>query len=98
MVSQIAENPDNVKVFEVLFSSEGYEIYLKPTSDYVRPGRHTFGVLTEAALRRKEIAIGDRLARLAGDQAAGFGVVINPPKKAQLELDGEDKIIVLAES
>ena len=64
----------------------------------MKPGRHTFGVLAEAALRRTEIAIGYRLARLSNDQAAAFGVVINPPKKAQLELDGEDKIIVLAES
>ena len=98
MVSQVAENPHLVRVFEELFSSEGHEIYLKPASDYVRPGRHTFGVVTEAALRRNEIAIGYRLARLSGEQTAAFGVVINPSKKAQLELDGEDKIIVLAES
>lgn len=98
MVSQVAENPHLVGVFEELFSSEGYEIYLKPASDYVRNGRHTFGVVTEAALRRKEIAIGYRLARLSGDQAAAFGVVINPAKKSVLELDGSDKIIVLAES
>ncbi len=98
MVSQVAENPHLVKVFEELFSSQGYEIYLKPASDYVRPGRHTFGVLTEAALRRDEIAIGYRLARQSSDQAAAFGVVINPSKTAVLELDDSDKIIVLAES
>jgi hypothetical protein len=98
MVSQVAENPHLVRVFEELFSSEGYEIYLKPASDYVKNGRHTFGVVTEAALRRSEIAIGYRLARHANDQAAAFGVVINPTKKSVLELDGSDKIIVLAES
>ncbi|MGC4065439.1 MAG: hypothetical protein QM784_12480 [Polyangiaceae bacterium] len=40
MVSQVAENPHLVRVFEELFSSEGYEIYLKPASDYVKNGRH----------------------------------------------------------
>ena len=50
MVSQIAENPHLVRVFEELFSPEGYEIYLKPASEYVRAGSHAFGVVCEAAL------------------------------------------------
>ncbi len=33
MVSQIAENPHLVRVFDELFSPEGYEIYLKPASE-----------------------------------------------------------------
>jgi len=98
MVSQVAENPNLVSVFEELFSSEGYEIYLKPVGDYVREGRHTFGVVTEAALRRGEIAIGYRLAALSSDQKAAFGVVINPSKRASIALTTTDKIIVLAES
>ncbi len=98
MVSQVAENPHLVRVFEELFSSEGYEIYLKPASDYVRDGHHTFGVVCEAALRRNEIAIGYRLAAQANDQRAAFGVAINPAKKQQLSLTAADKVIVLAES
>lgn len=98
MVSQVAENPHLVRVFEELFSSEGYEIYLKPAADYVRAGRHSFGVVCEAALRRKEIAIGYRRAAHANDQKAAFGVVINPAKRETLAFTAEDKIIVLAES
>ena len=98
MVSQVAENPHLVRVFEELFSSEGYEIYLKPASDYVRDGKHAFGTLCEAALRRNEIAIGYRLAATSHDQKAAFGVTINPPKRASLTLAGEDKLLVLAES
>ncbi len=98
MVSQVAENPYLVRVFDELFSSEGFEIYLKPASDYVRAGRHTFGTVCEAALRRNEIAIGYRTAALAGDQKAAFGVVINPNKRDAMMLTAADKVIVLAES
>ena len=97
MVSQIAENPHLVRVFEELFSPEGYEIYLKPASEYVRADSHAFGVVCEAALRRGEVAIGYRLAKTANDPAAAFGVAINPPKTARVELGEADKIIVLAD-
>lgn len=97
MVSQVAENPHLVRVFEELFGPEGHEIYLKPAGQYVRAGSHPFGVICEAALRRGEVAIGYRLARTANDPAAAFGVVINPSKKQPIELGAEDKVIVLAE-
>jgi hypothetical protein len=97
MVSQIAENPHLVRVFDELFGPEGYEIYLKPASEYVRTGKHAFGVVCEAALRRGEVALGYRLAKTANDPAAAFGVVINPSKKAAVELGAADKLIVLAE-
>jgi hypothetical protein len=97
MVSQIAENRHLVRVFDELFGPEGHEIYLKPASEYVRAGSHAFGVVCEAALRRGEVAIGDRLARTANDPGAAFGVAINPPKKQPIELGPSDQIIVLAE-
>jgi ion channel POLLUX/CASTOR len=98
MVSQIAENPHLVRVFDELFGPEGHEIYLKPASEYVRAGSHAFGVVCEAALRRGEVAIGYRLAKTANDAAAAFGVSINPPKQRAIELGPDDKIIVLAEA
>ena len=97
MVSQIAENPHLVRVFDELFSPEGYEIYLKPADEYVRAGSHAFGVVCEAALRRGQVAIGYRLARTANDPAAAFGVAINPSKSAAVELGAADKVIVLAD-
>jgi hypothetical protein len=97
MVSQIAENPHLVRVFEELFDPAGHEIYLKPASEYVRAGSHKFGVVCEAALRRGEVAIGYRLAKTADDPAAAFGVAINPSKSAAVELGAADKIIVLAD-
>jgi ion channel POLLUX/CASTOR len=97
MMSQVAENPALVKVFDHLFSADGYEIYLRPASNYVRPGEYAFGVLCEAALRRGEIAIGYRLAAQASDPAAAYGVVINPSKRVRRRFGDGDKLIVLAE-
>jgi Trk K+ transport system NAD-binding subunit len=97
MVSQIAENPHLVEVFDQLFDPSGYEIYLKPADHYVKPGEHAFEVVCEAAARHKEIAIGYRLAKTANDSKAGFGVAINPAKKSKVRLGDDDKVIVLAE-
>jgi hypothetical protein len=98
MVSQVAENPHLVQVFDALFGAEGYEIYLKPATDYVKAGEHAFAVVCEAALRRKEIAIGYRHAALASSAEAAFGVAINPPKPRKVKLGAGDKVIVLAEA
>ena len=98
MMSQIAENPHLVAVFEELFGSGGYELYLKPAHHYVQDGSRPFALVCEAALRRKEIAIGYRLASQARDADKGFGVVVNPSKKKAVAFGEGDKIIVLAES
>jgi voltage-gated potassium channel Kch len=97
MVSQIAENPHLVRVFDELFDPEGHEIYLKPADGYVRHGMHPWGVVCEAALRHGEIAIGYRLASAAHDPSAQFGVTINPSKRMGVTLGNGDKIIVLAD-
>jgi hypothetical protein len=95
MVSQVAENRHLVRVFDELFTAGGYDLSLKPATDYIRPGEIAFGAVCEAALIREEIAIGYRLASAAKDPAADFGVVVNPAKHARLELTTADKIIVL---
>lgn len=97
LMTQIAESPHLVPVFEELFDPDGHEIYLRPATDYVRAGAHAFGAMCEAALRRGEVAIGYRLARTAADPAAAFGVAINPRKTAAVELGLGDQLIVLAD-
>ncbi|MBL0219679.1 MAG: potassium transporter TrkA [Myxococcales bacterium] len=98
MMSQISENPHLVGVFDELFTAGGYELYLKPSHHYVEDGERPFALVCEAALRRKEIAIGYRLANHARDAERGFGVVVNPPKRVPIPFGDGDKIIVLAES
>jgi hypothetical protein len=97
MVSQIAENPHLVAVFDELFTAGGYELYLKPASDYVTDAEVPFETVCEAALRHGEIAIGYRLAATSRDPAAAFGVVVSPSKRRAVRLGKDDKVIVLAE-
>jgi hypothetical protein len=97
LISQLAENPHLVRVFEELFSSKGHELYVKPMSEYVTAGDATFATVCEAAMRRNEIAIGYRLANAARDPAAAYGVRVNPPKREKVAFSSSDHVIVLAE-
>ena len=89
LMTQLAENPHLIDVFDELFSPEGFEIYLRPASDYVVAGDVPFGLVCEAALRRNELAIGYRTAK---------GITVNPSKKQSVKLAATDNIIVLAEN
>ncbi|MGE0402624.1 MAG: potassium transporter TrkA [Kofleriaceae bacterium] len=98
MISRLAENPHLVHVFEELFSSKGYELYVKPMTDYVTEGTTTYATVCEAAMRRNEVAVGYRLAEHARDPKAAYGVRVNPPKREKLAFGANDHLIVLAES
>ena len=98
MMSQVAENPHLVRIFDTLFSPEGHEIYLKPAAEYVNAGADAdFYTVTEAAARKGEVALGYRLAAKARDAEAGYGVVLNPKKAEKRRFGPEDRVIVLAE-
>jgi len=97
MVSQIAENPHLVDVFDQLFGPAGHELYLKPATQYVTTGEHAFGTVCEAAMRRNELAIGYRLASSARDPERAYGVVMNPAKRSRVKFGEGDKVIVLAD-
>ncbi len=86
LVAQVAENPHLMTVFDQLFSAAGHELYLRPATDYVTAGELPFTAVSEAALRRGEIAVGYRLAADAQDATAGYGVVLNPTKRNQVRL------------
>lgn len=98
MLSQLSENKHLDGVFRQLFSAEGSEIYIRPASEYVLPGRPVdFYTVIEAAARRGETAIGYRLAAHGDDPGRGFGVTVNPTKSQRVGFSEHDKIIVLAE-
>ena len=79
-------------------SAGGHELYLKPIEDYVTAGSDVrFATITEAALRRGEVAIGLRLASAARDPQRSFGVVVNPRKSVAVGVAAGDKVIVLAD-
>ena len=98
MLAQLSENRDLDRVFRVLFSAEGAEIYIRPVADYVRTGVPLdFHTLLEAAAMRGETAIGYRIAADAQDPARGYGVRVNPRKSDPITFTSADRIIVLAE-
>jgi hypothetical protein len=92
LMTQISENRHLESVFTDLFDPDGAELYVRPSSYYVRAvAGLTFATVVEAARRRGEVAIGYRLAQ-PGD---GHGIVLNPDKAATMP--PIDRLIVLAQ-
>ncbi|MBK9072350.1 MAG: hypothetical protein IPL79_15320 [Myxococcales bacterium] len=99
LMSQVSENKHLMRVFDTLFESEGSEIYLKPVTDYVYPGHPmSFYTLAESAFARGETAIGYRIIANQFDAKKGYGIVINPDKRAAVTFAPGDRVIVLAEN
>lgn len=98
MLSQLSENKHLDRVFRQLFSADGSEIYIRPIGQYVRTVAPVdFYTLLEAAALRGETAIGYRVAALADDKDAGYGVKVNPKKSDKVQFAPGDQLIVLAE-
>jgi len=99
MMSQLSENANLDRVFRVLFSAEGSEIYIRPMTDYIRLGSTVdFYTVLEAAAERGETAIGYRLMKHADDKDHGYGVNVNPKKSEKHSFAENDMIVVLAEN
>ena len=99
MMCQVSENRDLSTVFEDLISAEGSELYLRPATDYVKPGVPlNFYTVVEAARRRGEVAVGYRLATETANPSASYGVYLNPEKSRPITFSDNDRLIVLAES
>lgn len=98
MLSQLSENRHLDKVFKILFTAEGSEIFIRPIADYIRPGLEVdFYTVIEAAARRGETAIGYRQMAHSSDASRGYGVKLNPKKSDTVRFAPGDMIVVLAE-
>ncbi len=98
MLSQLSENKDLKKVYDILFEADGSEIYLKPVSRYVKPGESVnFYTVLESAAQLNETAIGYRISSQSSDSEKHFGVKINPAKSSSVKFSENDFIIVVAE-
>jgi ion channel POLLUX/CASTOR len=102
MLSQISENKELKTVFEMLFSSGGPSIHIKPAEYYIELGRPVnFYTIMESARQQNQIAIGYKLhsakARYEGDHILAHGVAVNPKKSHQIFFSEGDKIIVLCD-
>jgi voltage-gated potassium channel Kch len=98
MLSQLSENKDLKKVYDILFEAEGSEIYLKPVSRYVKHGEPVnFYTVLESAAQLNETAIGYRISALSADSEKKYGININPLKSNIINFVEGDSIIVLSE-
>jgi voltage-gated potassium channel Kch len=96
LLAQISENKHLKAVFADLFDPEGSEIYVKPATDYVAPGKPVnFYTVVEAARRRGHCAIG--YISTGGNGAHKTSVVVNPAKSDQITFSAADRVVVLAE-
>jgi Trk K+ transport system NAD-binding subunit len=98
LLTQISEKKELSNVYTDIFNPDGSEIYLKPVTNYVKPGIEVdFYTVVEAARRRNETAFGYRLLKNKRNAAEKYGVKINPRKSDRITFTEEDRIIVLAE-
>jgi len=97
-IAQISENKNLTKVFDILLTAEGVEIYLKPVTLFIKLGIPIpFSQILQASLNQQTLAIGYRLMRYAQDPNKFYGIVLNPDKDTPIVFRHDDKIIVLAE-
>jgi hypothetical protein len=97
VLTQLAENPRLMPIFDDLLSPEGYEIYLRPVEAYVSAGVPVdFYTVTASAAARGHVAIGHRIAAFAADVERAYGVTLNPRKSVTTTYGPGDRIVVLA--
>lgn len=98
MLSQLSENRELKKVYDVLFQADGSEIYLKPVTRYVKTGTELdFYTVTASAAALNESAIGYRITAESHDSESNYGIHLNPNKSKRLTFCERDCIVVLSE-
>lgn len=99
ILSQLSENNELKKVYDVLFEAEGSEIYLKHVSKYIKTKVPiNFYTILESAANQGETAIGYRISSQGSSPENNFGIKINPSKYKEITFFDDDFIIVLAEN
>ncbi len=98
ILAQVSETKDIKKILDILFDSEGSEIYLKNVEDYVKTGfEMNFYTVIESASRKGHTAIGYRIVKETYNYEKNYGIRVNPEKSKKIKFSPGDKIIVLAE-
>ncbi len=98
LLTQVSENKKIKEIFNILFESEGSEIYLKNISEYIDTNQAVnFYTLLESAAFKNETAIGYRIMKYEHFSDKNYGIKVNPKKSEFIKFSKEDKIIVLAE-
>lgn len=97
LLTQISQQQMLDSVYDILLSSGGVEIYLKPATHYVAAGTAVgFAELMASAQARGEIALGVSIGSERCDGERNNGVRLNPARGERWMLEEEDRVIVLA--
>jgi hypothetical protein len=98
-ISQLSENKNIKKVYDVLLTANGPEIYLCSPSIFVPLETSiSFYQILQKTLKHQCLTIGYRLMKYSHDQTKSYGIVLNPNKEQQITFSENDKIIILAEN
>ena len=103
ILAQVSQNPELMKVYNLLFSSDGSELYVKPVRLYFsRPelllvSTIKFADCILAGQQRGELCFGIILGEYWNDPKANFGIRLVPPLDESFQLGPQDSLIVLAE-
>ncbi|CAF4501438.1 unnamed protein product, partial [Rotaria sp. Silwood2] len=98
-ISQLSENQNIKKVYDVLLTADGPEIYLCLASMFVPLETPiSYYQILQETLKYQWLAIGYRLMKYLHDETRFFGIVLNPDKQEQIIFSKNDKIIILAEN
>ncbi|CAF1309253.1 unnamed protein product [Rotaria sordida] len=98
-ISQLSENKNIKKVYDVLLTADGSEIYLCLASMFVPLETPiSYYQILQETLKYQYLAIGYRLMKYLHDETRFFGIVLNPDKQEQIIFSKNDKIIILAEN
>ena len=95
VIAQLSEDMHLDRVFDILFTSEGSELYLRDACDYVvAEHKMTFATIIEASLQKNETCVG--IIKTL-DDSNSVCYYLNPKKSDTFILSDKDKLIVLAE-
>ncbi|WP_273208464.1 CASTOR/POLLUX-related putative ion channel [Marinobacter subterrani] len=92
VLAQVALRRELRVVLDELFTVGGAEIQFRDPHDYPLPASATFQVLEKAMASEGELALGVFRGRPDG---SGSHLQLNPPRKAYLELQPGDRLVVL---
>ncbi|CAF1106368.1 unnamed protein product [Didymodactylos carnosus] len=97
-ITQLSENKNIKKVYDVLLTSVGPDILLRQASLFVPLNIPvSYCQVLQSTLKFQCMAIGYRLMKYARDSTKLYGIVINPNKEEQIIFTYNDKIILLAD-
>ncbi|CAF1483711.1 unnamed protein product, partial [Rotaria sp. Silwood1] len=98
-ISQLSENKNIKKVYDVLLTADGPEIYLCLASMFVPLETPiSYYEILQETLKHQCLPIGYRLMKYLHDETKFFGIVLNPDNQEQIRFSKNDKIIILAEN